>query len=618
MSAVNIVAASFADQLVGPGLLLALVLLAAVAGGYAARWMRLPQVVGYLAAGLLLRYAVVGVLGPSESGVHPQELPSGAAQALQPIKTLALGLILFSIGGVFEKGHFKMVGPRVLRISLAEVAAVVLLVAAGCTIAGLMDGSDGGRYAIASGVLLGVVAIATAPAATLMVLREYDAKGPVSDTILTLTALNNAACIILFHAAFLIISTFGLIDSGRAAGGLLWLDLLLTTAGSAVLGIGLGFLLSVLYSKAAAAEFTLILIAVILALGVGSRYLADTIHLSYSFLLTCLFIGAVFANITVDQDRLHESLRPLSAPIFAAFFVLAGYELHLGDAGLFGLVGVCYVVFRSVGKYLGGYLGARWAGSIGETPPHVGLGLLCQAGVAIGLADFLVDSWGTVEAGGYVASAGALRLKTVIVGSVVLFELAGPLVLKRVVVRSGEVKAITLLRRHRLPTVAGASTTRLAWDALLRSVGLGRPIPGSAAGPLQVRHIMRSNIKFLRASSSLDEVLHFVETSRYNDFPVADDDGRLVGMIHFSELRKIIYDPILRRLVTAMDLVDPDTPAVPVDSSLDQLLEEFHRTDTGLLPVVKAGGSRKIVGLVEQRDLLRALHRTEQPKNGSV
>ncbi len=604
MIALQMLAASH-DEITASGALLALILLAAVLGGLGARTIRVPKVVGFLVAGVVLRVFVVQAIGNSEVGEHAVVI---AANTLQPVKMLALGLILFSIGGVFERNHLRIVGPKVFRTSLSEVSGVFLLVGGGCALASLVGGDVTLPQALSSGMVLGTLAIATAPAATVLVMREYESKGSVSDAIQSLTALNNVTCIVLFNVVFILLATVGTIATAGEGSAHLWFGLFTTTVGSVALGTLVGFVLSVLYAKVSTAEFTLILLGTMIALGQGAVFLAASVHLSYSFLLACLAAGAVFANIAVDQDRLHESLRGLTGPIFAAFFVLAGYELHLSDLGDFGIVGAAYVVFRVLGKVVGGYVGTRWSDSGGEIPPYIGLGLLCQAGVAIGLVDFLQAAWGAMSGDGFVTDPVAVKLKTIVVGSIVLFELAGPLVLKTTVVRSGEVKAITLLRRHRTETQTSRSVTRLAWDALLRAVGV-RSGGDDSSEVIQVRHLMRSNIKFIPPSAKLDQVLRYVETSRYNDFPVADDEGMFVGMVHFSELRKIIYDPTLRELVTAIDLADPESHLIPQDMSLEALLDAFRDADTGLLPVVDAAGSRKIIGVVEQRDLLRALHK---------
>ena len=603
------IAPSVLEPGVGPGLICALILLAAIAGGLGARLLRVPRVVGYLVAGIVLRYVLVSAMSGWAGVEDPASAAAGAGRLLAGVKTLALGLILFSMGSVFETGHIKSVGARVWKISCAELACVFLLVVTGCALACAFGETGGGRQALAFGVLLGCVALATAPAATILVLREYDAKGPVGDTIMTLTAMNNTVSVVLFHCSFLVLGATGVIDSVYAGQRLLWLNLLLTSVGSVGLGALLGFVLSLFYSKMSLPEFLLIFLAVLLGLGEGDTYLASSLHLSFNFLLTCLACGAVFANITMDQQRLHESLRTIGGPIFAAFFVLAGYDLQIHDLGALGWIGAVYVLARTGGKVLGGYMGARWAGALPDIRSYIGFGLLCQAGVAIGLADFLFGAWGTDTLHGYVPDPFAEQFVLIVLGSVVIFELVGPLTLKSVVVKSGEVKAISMLRRRRAAVAEGDSILKLTAEAFLRTVGLKRSFSLTKSGEaLQARHIMRSNIKLVRDLASLDEVLHFVETSRFNHFPVVDAAGQYVGMIHFSDLREIIYDPSVRELVTAADLADAYSPTVAVDLPLEDLLEVFHQTDFGSLAVVESAGGRRVVGLVEQRDLLRALH----------
>lgn len=586
------------------GLLLGLLLLAAIVGGYTARSIHVPRVVGYLIAGVALHWILAP--GTDETAAGGTWSWEAATKALQVVKTLALGLIMFVIGNVFEVRHVRSVGSRMLKISLIESICVTLLVGGACALAWALSAGDV-RSAITAGALLGAVAVATAPAATLLVLREYDAKGHVSDTILTATAINNTVSILLFHVLFVIFSWSGLIASTAAESRLVWLDLILTSVGSMVLGCMLGFLFSVLHAKVTLAEFMLVFFAVLIGLGAGADALSETLHLSFNFLLTCLFMGAVFTNITLDSGALYETLRIMGVPLFAAFFVIAGFELHIDDLGELGLIGVLYVAMRTAGKYIGVRLGTRWAGWHTELSPHVGLGLLCQAGIAIGLADFLYNEW-VVEAGGeFVAHPVAAQFKSVVLGSVVMFELIGPLVLKSVVKSAGEVKAITLLRRRKPTPVEGESVTRQTWEAMMRTFGLRRTQSAEAGESVTARHIMRSNIKFIRDSAKLDEVLHFVEGSRYNHFPVVDADGAFVGMIHFADLREMIYDPHMRDLVTAIDLACPDD-WVEADTPLDALLERFKESDVGSLVVVDSAASRQVKGLVEQRDLLRALH----------
>ncbi len=124
---------------------------------------------------------------------------------------------------------------------------------------------------------------------------------------------------------------------------------------------------------------------------------------------------------------------------------------------------------------------------------------------------------------------------------------------------------------------------------------------------MRVEHIMRTNIQFIGAAHPFDEVLHFIERSTDSHFTVVSDEGLYVGVIHFSDVRDVIYDPAIRDLITAVDLADGNSPTVSKDVGFDSLLEMFHKHNLGVLPVVDGEGSRRVVGLVEQRDLLAAL-----------
>ena len=148
----------------------------------------------------------------------------------------------------------------------------------------------------------------------------------------------------------------------------------------------------------------------------------------------------------------------------------------------------------------------------------------------------------------------------------------------------------------------------MTFQSLLRVFGFTRNAQRANAAEMQVQHIMRTNIQFIHAADTLDDVLHFIERSTYSHFTVVDDESVFMGVIHFSDVRDVIYDPATRGLVTAVDLVDSAPIVVPMDMPLDELLKVFTDRNVGVLPVVESADDRHIVGVVEQRDLLRALH----------
>ena len=584
----------------GPGLLFGLMLLAAIVGGHSARRVHVPRVIGYLLGGIVLRWILQVLLHPADGNDLDERLQA-AVVPLRAINDLALGLILFSIGGVFQRSQLKTIGPRVARIGTLEIGLVILLVFLGCgalTLATQPEHGTGQNLTLA--LLLAIAAIATAPAATLFVLREYEAKGAATDTILGLVGLNNVVCIVVFHAVFLLLAAVGAVQApGRLCDGL-WLGLAMGTLGSVAVGILCGALLSMVHARLPLAETSLIFFAMFIMLGAGEKWLLEHVGLSFNFLLTALVIGAVYYNVAIDSQTLDTALRTVATPIFAGFFVMAGYDLHLGELVHLGWVGAGYVLCRTAAKTVGGILGVRWAGAGDRVSPQVGTALFCQAAVVIGLAGFVSRNWQSELAG---------QFATIVLGSVVIFELAGPLLVRRCVKRSGEVKAITLLGRNR-PAIGGASVVSLTLQSLGRFVGLPRRSGASASEQMQVRHIMRRNVQCLRTSDNLDAVLHFIERSTYNHFPVIDEGGRFAGMIHFSDVRSVIYEPAFADLVTAIDLADQASPLVPMDLPLRELLDVFRDQNVGVLAVAEGGeppGADRVAGLVEQRDLLRVL-----------
>ena len=580
------------------GLLFGLMLVAAIIGGYVAHTLRVPRVVGYLLAGIALKLLLYRFLQIAPHSDAEADILS-AAEPLKAIKDLGLGIILFSIGGVFESRHIRSVGGRVFKIAIGESGLTFLLVFLGTAAAALLDpGGAPATTILAFSLLLGLAAMATAPAATLFVLREYDAKGPLSDTVLSLTGLNNIVCLVTFFLAFSLLAAGGALGEVEASSRAVWFNLLTLTLGSGLLGIVLGFLLSLLHAKLRPADTLLILVAVLIVTGAGEGWLLKHHDLSYNFLLTAICMGATFANTAIDPDRLESSLRLVSRPILVGFFVMAGYQLHLGELANLRIVGLIYVVGRLIGKTLGAYLGIRWAHADGTLRPFLGTALLCQAAVIIGLADYVSEYW---------HHDWAQRFATIALGSVVIFEVSGPLLIKQAAKWSGEVKAVTLLRRTG-PPHAGASILSITTQALLRTIGLGRSAESRPDQPLLARDVMRTNVACLAADADFDEVLHFLERSRFNHFPVVDGDQQLVGVIHFSDVRGLIYDPFLSHLMTAADLASTDLRAVPADMPAREVLSLFHDGDVGSLPVVQDAVSRNVVGIIEQRDLLRALH----------
>jgi Kef-type K+ transport system membrane component KefB/predicted transcriptional regulator len=569
----------------------ALMLIVAIVGGYIAKWVRIPRIVALIVGGVGLKYLVGSYVSP--------ETTRSLVVPLRFVNEIALGLILFIIGGVFEVSRLKSTGRQLWRFSSAEIGLTAFLTAIGCTIAAwFLPGVDIGSSLVV-GALLASVAVATAPAATWYVLHEYDAKGPNTDHILLMTGINNMVSIIAFHVFFIIFIALGLIHGIQGPTRSWWLDLFFVSIGSIGLGIFLGLLLSVVHARLPLREMVLMFFATLSLLSAGDTWMLHVLGTAFYPMITFLVTGVVFANRARDTAPFENTLETISLPIFSIFFVLAGYNLHLEELPHLGVLGLAYLAMRTTGKYIGVKKTVQKLGDSIKVKENAGLGLLCQAGVAVFLGAFLLEHW---------SNPLAVKINTVILASVAICELVGPLLVKHVVITGGEVKAVTLIRPGFL---------RRTWIA---PPPLGLPkwpkTPGQTTSskedsrpPLSVKHMMRSNINFLPVTATFDEVLEFIERSRFHDFPVVDSNGCYAGMVHFNKVRDRIYNPALIKLVTARVLADTETPVVTPDTEPAELLELFHKHNLGEIAVVEDRLTRKLIGLIEQRDLLREMYK---------
>jgi Kef-type K+ transport system membrane component KefB len=382
-----------------------LILLAALAAGHAAQLVRIPEVTGYLLVGVAIGPAALDLISHSD------------LRTLGFLSEVALGLILFSIGSIFELSHFRRVGRGVARITLWEATLAFLLVTTGLALLG---------FPLPIALLLGVIAMETAPATTLMVLQEYDAQGPMTERILALIALNNMLVLLAFGLvsaglSLAMPSPDGLLVQGYRAGyGLVW-----STVGSVALGILLGLLVDLWAERTHESGEAMILTMGVVLIAVGAAR-----ALGLSPLFATLTLGATVANTSHHGGRLLSSLGRADPPLYAAFFVLAGAELQLGTLGGLGLAGAAYVVLRVVGKLVGARAGMRGQEVSPVVRRNLGLCLISSSSLAVGLTIQVRDSFPQFAA----------SVTGVVLAGVLIFEVAGPLLTRYALMHAGEAK----------------------------------------------------------------------------------------------------------------------------------------------------------------------------------
>ncbi|HPV69996.1 MAG TPA: cation:proton antiporter [Bacilli bacterium] len=385
--------------------------LAMAAGLLSTRLMKLlnlPNVTGYLIIGLLL--------GPFVGHLFSEQ----AISDFSILSDIALGFIAFSIGCEFKLSSLKKIGGKVVIITLFQALLTAVVVA----LAVFAFSRD-----VALSLTLGAIATATAPAATLMVVRQYKAKGPVVDTLLPVVAFDDAIGLIVF-SVLLSISKVVATNSSLTAEAIL-LAPLVEIFLSLAIGAALGALLALVmrFFKSRANRLTLMITTVFLGVGL-TKLFAFIDWYSLSSLLLCMMIGAVFANMRSDSNLVVEGVDRWTPPLFMFFFILSGAELDVRVIVTVGLIGVVYIVARSVGKYFGAYLGALSTKSDKNIRHYLGFALLPQAGVAIGMAKVVSEE---------MPSDIGVKIVTVVLCSVLFFELVGPIITKLALMRAGEI-----------------------------------------------------------------------------------------------------------------------------------------------------------------------------------
>ena len=403
------------------------------------RILKLPNVTGYIVTGIIMGPFVFGLLFNNftydgiKEGIIYQHV-----NTINWVSSAALGFIAFSIGTSFKKATIKALGKKVLIITVLEALGATILVLSVLLILHFIFPQ---YFAIELVLTLAAIASATAPAATLMVIKQYNARGPLVDTLLPVVALDDAAALILFAIFFQLANTFA---SGVAISlYTVLLKPLIEIAISVVTGLVLGLLISLMnrFFKSRNNRLIWCIFSVFAALGI--YYLFKSPYLGgfeLSSLLICMTAGSIYTNFVSDSNRTLDVMDRFTSPIYMMFFVISGASLDLtiffNKNGLVVLIiAVAYVICRFVGKWLGAFSGASITRCEPKVKKYLGFALIPQAGVAIGLA---TTAYNLFNRNPETAYAGSLIL-AIILTSTLIYELIGPMVAKFALNKAGEI-----------------------------------------------------------------------------------------------------------------------------------------------------------------------------------
>lgn len=380
---------------------LSIIIFTGIIGGRVANKFHLPNVSGYIVGGLLIGPSLFGILG------------SGEAAKFGIVNEVALATIAFSIGSEFLLEDVRRMGKDVLVIALAEVFGAVAVV--------FLVMYYGFNQPAPFSLVIASMSAATAPAGLLMVIRELRADGPLIKTILPVVAIDDAIGIMVFGVSLSLAKI--LAGTGTISLASIVLNPLLEILGSVVLGFILGFILSYIARKAKNKEEMLCmsLASILLATGLSNQ-------LGLSALLTCMMQGATLINLMQNSKRVFGSITEFTPPINILFFTIAGASLELSVLSTVGFIGVGYILARAAGKIIGATIGARAVGMSKTIQKYLGMSLLTQGGISIGLSMIV-----SRELPEYSES-----IITVILFSVLVYEIAGPILAKIAIVGAGE------------------------------------------------------------------------------------------------------------------------------------------------------------------------------------
>ena len=389
-----------------------------------AKKVGLPAVTAYLVAGVLIGPFALGNFG------FGFDLNLNPPQDYSILCDLALGFIAFAIGNEFRLAQLKKIGKQATVIGIFQAIFTTVIVDAG--LIALSFVLPEGYLPLPAAIILGAVATATAPAATLMVVRQYKAKGPVTDILLPVVALDDAVGLVVFAISFGVASA---VKSGAFDIISMLVNPVLEVVLSIVLGAVMGYLFTLCEkffhsrSKRMAITVTFVMITVAIS---SLKYEIGGVHIAFSSLLTCMMLGTVFCNICDFSEELMDRADRWTVPILVLFFVISGAELDLSvfSNWIYVVIGIAYILFRTLGKYFG----ARISSDIVHCNPNIrkylGITLLPQAGVALGMASQAMAIGGDI---------GAL-VQSITLFSVLIYELVGPYFTKVALTKAGDIK----------------------------------------------------------------------------------------------------------------------------------------------------------------------------------
>jgi NhaP-type Na+/H+ or K+/H+ antiporter len=512
-------------------------------GGRITQRVKLPGVVGYLIAGL--------IFGPSFLNIFHEEF----VESMNIFTSFALSLVAFIIGSEMKRSSLKEMGGGIGVIILLESFGAFLLVAIGVY---LLTGK------LYLALIFGAMAPASAPAGTVAVLQEYKAKGRLTNALYAVVGLDDGLAIMIFAIAVALARM--VIGGGRLSVESLLQGPILEIIGSIALGCAIGAIAGYFMRHLSSDD-------AVLATSLGSILICTGIamHFNLSLILANLSLGLIHVNIyPAGNRRAYRAIEFIALPVYIIFFFLAGAHLQIGLLPSMGLVGLVYVLCRIGGLMGGAYLGGVISKQITVIRRYLGMGILCQAGVAIGLSLLVAGQFRPL---GEEGKNLAIMVVNTVAATTIIFEIIGPIGARIAITKAGEL---------------GANITE---DDLIKTY--------------KVQDVMQTKLPVFNAGMPLSEVVRTVGNTDEFYYPVVDSNNRLIGTVTLDGIRRTFATQELNDWLVTLDIAEPIVTKVTPNTALSEALEQARRLDLGHLPVVASNEDDEFAGVLD----CRAVHR---------
>ena len=388
--------------------------------------LKLPSVTAYLIAGVLIGPFCLGAFGFEGVGFTSHD----AVEKLSLVSEVALGFIAFSIGNEFRLEDLKKTGKQAFTIGIFQALVATLFVDLALLVVHIVMPD---KLTLPQVLTLGAIATATAPAATLMVVRQYKASGPLTKLLLPIVALDDAVGLIIFAVSFGIAKSLvvGAVDIVSILVNP-FIEIAASLILGAVMGVVLTYLEKLFNSNTNRLNLTIGFVFLTASLSMLKFHIGP-VHIQFSSLLVCMMLGTIFCNICPLSHDLMERSDKWTSPLFALFFVISGAELELSvftDIAIV-VIGIIYIIFRSLGKYSGTFASAKLVKCEPRICKYLGITLLPQAGVALGMCATAMQ-----------LGADGNLIRNITLFAVLIYEIFGPLFTRMALTAAGEIKPI--------------------------------------------------------------------------------------------------------------------------------------------------------------------------------